>query len=345
MPVKRVFTVAFILLGFVSLLFRHLFPSFIWAGYSVDFLGGALILFVCLARLCMVVFEVFNKRLPWTQIILPTIILSELSLLFSGRTSHESFVILLGIGEATLLILGIVITLQKLRNSSKNRSFEDVLEQSLLLFLPSQLVPWTKAEIIILYSALHSMGNGFRVDPFSGYGYAQSSLLQSIPIMLLVTALPEILIVEIVIHAQPVWLKIIVVVVEVWAILWTYGLYLTMINRPHQITSREVLFYRGILNQIHIPLVNIEDASPLPSTATVRQLRRTHDHKTGWLTVPGSPLLKVTLKEPLVFPKHHENKKFEDIVYFIVSSDDPAKFCQAILQAKSVLQTAPSVTE
>ncbi len=337
--IKRLFVATALVLGLASLLVRYLLPSFTYYGYSAQLLGGTLILAISSARLGMVIFDIYKKQIPWTQIILPIVISLGVALLLFGKTTRQSLILLITVLELGLLGLGVIIAWQKSKNNHNDQSFDDLLEESLLSFLPAQIAPWVKVEMVVIYSALQAILHGFRVTPIAGHGYAQSSHLQFIPMLLLITSVPEMLLVEVIIHAQPLWLKILVIVIEIWAILWTYGLYITMLNRPHQITSAVVKFYRGALSQVSIPLNNIKDVAPLPASVDARQLKRTSDAQTSWLTIPGSPLVKVILETPLTFSHGHKNKALDHVNCLMVAADKPTEFSQAILQAKLLAAT------
>lgn len=105
------------------------------------------------------------------------------------------------------------------------------------------------------------------------------------------------------------------VLIDIWACGWIFGLYGTMVRRPHQLDRHKAVFHYGMLQSVETAPDNIGDmhalgvkkrGTPSASASTDRPLT---------LGFGGSPYLEIQLKYPveehnLFLPRRRKTTSF-----------------------------------
>lgn len=90
---------------------------------------------------------------------------------------------------------------------------------------------------IPLWEGLRWAARGFRPLPVSGFGYLEQSFIAVLPIAAPTLCIVEEIVLGVLLRHQGLWIRLSVVGLEIWAILYVFGIYATCQARPHQVTS------------------------------------------------------------------------------------------------------------
>jgi len=288
--------------------------------------GSALLitLCVCVLRLLIASFDVLNKKIPWGRILLPLIISVELGRIALGRTSRTDAnltLILLELGFMLAAVIFVIVRWQQFRAVAH---LEDVFEKVFAQFLPERVAALTARELVLLWSGLAWALRGFRLKPEPGFGYIEDSLIKYLPVLIPMLVLFEGTAYELLAHKHPV-LRLVLHVIELWAVLWSFGMYAIMKSRPHQLNGGHVLLRCGF-GCCEFEADSLLEIRRLPE----EELRR--DRNVARLRVKGVPALEVRLREAVMVRSMFGRVKSCDRIQ--VSADDPAGLTKAILALK-----------
>lgn len=214
-----------------------------WVRYAILLIAAVRIGFV-IARL---------RRVPksWTQAILPAVILS----FAPGGSYAVRFVVL----EALAVGIAAYAIVDSIRHPTPRTLAEDRIAATLARFFPAFASRWIAVEMMILYYALYGVFHLFRIPTRPGFGYTAEANIRFLPLIFVVAGPPEVLVLDAVIPVRLVVLRLCLHILEVWAFLWIYGLYVSMRLRPHVIEDGVLRVFKGILGSASIPVEDIRE--------------------------------------------------------------------------------------
>jgi hypothetical protein len=278
-----------------------------WLRYAILLIAAVRIGFV-IARL---------RRAPksWTQAILPAMILC-----FAPSGSYAIRLIIvetLAFGIAGYAIADFV------RNRVPHTLPEDRIAAALSRFFPAFASRWIAAEMIILYYAFYGVFHLFRIPPGPGFGYAAEATIRYLPLIFVVAGPPEVLVLDAVIPVRLALLRLCLHILEVWAFLWIYGLYVSMRLRPHAIEDGVLRVFKGILGSAAIPVEDIRDV----------EVNAVIDKGPGRaaLTSRGTATATIHLGRPVQVTRLFGTRSI-NATTVTVSADDPARFREAAMR-------------
>jgi len=325
----NIICLAALLLAFVA---RLSFGQTNLAGLSGARWAIFLVLAVCFVRLAMLLGEVLSSSANWSRLLLPAIVGLELLRVSSGAASRLQQQIFLASLEMAFVIGVVLFVAFRWKKYKSVEHLEDVFEDIFIRFLPPALSRMAARELVLLWEGLRWCLRGFRLPAPPGFGYVEQSYIKMMPLLIVMGLLTEGVAYEILVHKHPL-VRMIVHIVEVWAVLWCFGLYATMKRRPHQVGPELVRLRCGLLSSCEFNpklLLAVEPESgdsPLPKKQDVARI-----------TAKGTPRLQLRLKEPIAVQRMFSQPKPFDRI--LVSADDPVAFRSALLAVKQEIITA-----
>jgi hypothetical protein len=276
-----------------------------WVRYAILLIAAVRIGFV-MARL---------RRVPksWTQAILPAVILS----FAPGGGYAVRFVVL----EALALGIAAYAVVDSVRNPTPNTLPEDRIAAALSRFFPAFASRWIAVEMMILYYAFYGAFHLFRIPARPGFGYTAEANIRFLPLIFVVAGPPEVLVLDAVIPVRLVVLRLCLHILEVWAFLWIYGLYVSMRLRPHVIEGGVLRVFKGILGSAAIPVEDIRDIevnSARPGGAA--------------LSLRGTATATIHVGRPVQVTRLF-GTRVTSATTVTVSADDPARFREAAMRS------------
>ena len=282
------------ILALTSIVMRLFFRSSSFLGVAGATVAFWLAIVACLIRFIDCCWDALNQRTPWSQLALPIFIGGHIAVAGLGGNLRNFTALLLATGEFTLLVaVG--------RNwllGRKERSAESYPEQfmgSVLgKYLPVQLARMFAVEAVILSSALYGLARFCRLPDVSGFSYVERSTYKFLPLILILISPPEIALFHALFGNS--W-GLGFGLLHLWAVLWAYGLYVTMRMRPHTIESDRLCLHRGILSAAYIPISSIKEISETYRSDGAFLKIRGPWHAN--IALKGTPLIDLTLSAPI----------------------------------------------
>lgn len=296
---RRALFASLILLALAGLWLRLRNPGLIIHGQSA-FRWLALAALSCLGlRLLMMVVEAASKKLPWTRLLIPSVILMEgLGLAWSGGVSpgwQHLRILTAVILEAALL--GFALRIWRRRQHDSTRLPEDELALPISALLPPVAARLVALELVMLGGALRFISGGHRRPDPEGHGYTKRCVLRSLLLALPVLLLADLVALEFLLQNWP-KLRWFVHLGDAYAILWFTGLWASFRARPHQVSESSVVLHHGILGRLELRRDQILEIAPPPAFKD-DWARLADNRKVIQLQAPGPPLLDLRLSEPL----------------------------------------------
>jgi hypothetical protein len=267
---------------------------------------------------------------PWQRLLIPAFSLVALLLSISTSvysTSLTGLVWFAILPEVLLIaIFGIVV----LGFRKKGENFEqESLEETFSLFLPTSLARFLLAEIIVISTVLSTALKGFKISDVPGYRYDKTSAFSNFVIIILVATPPELFVIGILIKDWPEPLRVLHIVLSIYAIPWAYGLYVTARINPHQVNSDIVHLRQGVFGRADFPLEFIV-STKIVSDEVVKQLsskKERLDTAHAQLIVPETQVVEILLSKEIVVRKISGDLTSRKL---LVSIDEPAPFLAAL---------------
>lgn len=323
MSTRRIFDYASVAALLIALLLRVLSPRHSGAALLIT-------LSVCGLRFLVVSIDVLNKKISWGRMLLPLIISVELGRIVLGRTSRTDANLTLIVLELGFMLAAVIFVMARWQQFRAVPHLEDVFEKIFAQFLPERVAALTARELVLLWSGLSWAFHGFRLKPEPGFGYIEDSLIKYLPVLVPLLVLFEGTAYELLAHKHPV-LRLALHVIELWAVLWSFGIYAIMKSRPHQIHGGRVLLRCGF-GCCEFPAESLLEIKRLPEE---EQRRERHVAR---LRVKGVPALEVRLRTPVIVRSMFGHAQPCDRIQ--ISADDPAGLAKAVLALKPSPATA-----
>jgi hypothetical protein len=291
------------------------------AGRWAAFLGA----FASAIKLIEISIRVVCKQAPAGRILLPAIIFIQLLRVGIGGASRTGLIVCGLAFEIGVLVFAVVL-LRKAGARAAGSALEDHFARAFAQFLPERMAALVAGEIVLLWEGLRWAARRFRPLPVSGFGYVEQSFIVVLPIAAPVLCIAEEIVFAVLLHHQALWIRLSVVGIDIWAILYVFGMYATCQARPHQVTRESVRLELGILGRCKFDPALLVEASPEtePPRKTPGAVR---------LTLKGSPAVKVQLSQAVAVKRIlRGEQEFRTIV---VSADDPNALCRALREAQA----------
>ncbi len=275
--------------------------------------GHAVLYYKCglSLRFLVLCVDVCLRTRPWQRLIIPFLILGRV--VYPGRLS----------GAILIGALELAVLLALIRLSFDPQAGEVMLAR----YLPAAFAKLAAGEMVIVMSALRSVFKGFRVRETEGFDYASSSAFWAIPIFVLVSGPPDLLLVHRLFNITNPLITCLLVGVEIWSVVWLYGIYVTMQERKHTLCDGKLTVYKGILKSVTIPLDCIESITALTDGSGCSRKNSTR------ITVPGSPCVVITLSSPACIKRLWGADELSRTI--VVSITDPIPFIEQIQKPAS----------
>lgn len=272
------------------------------------------ILLLALRRLSGDVLGVWRGRLPATRLVLPLLLLTA-ALLIANHLIPRSLV-MAALAVIDLVFLAVCFMLvASLRAGAPHLSYrEERLQQVFERFFPSAVARVAGLEIVVYAHILAGLKGFINPPAPSPSSYVNGSKIAMVAIILTLSVVPDAFLLWLLLPHHLWWLAIVLDVLEVWSCAWLFGLYGTMIARPHEIHEKHVVFHNGIVKRIRIERGEVVAARAL-GVVKRRALPRVRGDAV--LLLGGVPVVEVELRT---------GKKV------FVASDAPQALC-TLLQA------------
>lgn len=291
------------------------------AGRWAAFLGAV----ASAIKLIEISIRVVRKEAPAGHILLPAIIFIQLLRVSIAGASRIGLFVCAAVFEICVLVFALVL-LRRASARAAGSALEDHFERVFAQFLPERLAALVAREVVLLWEGLRWAARGFRPLPVSGFGYLEQSFIAVLPIAAPILCMAEEIVLGVLLRHQGLWIRLSVVGLEIWAILYVFGIYATCQARPHQVTSQSVRLEQGIFGRCEFDPALVVEASPEPELAR-------KDPGAVRLTLKGSPAVKIQLSQPVTVKRIlRGEQKFHTLV---VSADDPSALCRALGEAQA----------
>ncbi len=262
-------------------------------------------------RLGLMVREVARGALPWTRLLLPSLIWVE-GVGLAGEGMWE-------VRAATALALELALIGVAIR-ALKHRDVIDVpvevrIARGLETIVPPRIARLAAIEMTIVGLAVRFLAGGWRKPVPAGLTYhRENGMRQMLPIMPLL-AIGDVLFLELVVLPNAVaWLRVVVHVVAAYGVIWLIGLYASTRARPHRLVDDRLELYRGALGHITIARSEIARIAPMPTFGDAWK-QRAYKRASVRLDLGAAHVLELTL---------HDRRRL------LVGVDDPETFKAAL---------------
>jgi hypothetical protein len=284
---------------------------------------GALAAAIKLIEIC---WRVHRRQLPLTRTLLPALIVIELLRIATGSSSRFGLLVVVGAFELALMAYAIwVLRSQPLIGGEE---LDERLERVFALFIPERVAELAAKEVTLLWEGLRWAASGFRCPSVEGFGYVEQSLFAMLPLLIPMASVGDEIAVGILARNASVWIRTAIIVVDIWAILWSFGMYVTFRKRPHVIRDGHACLRRGLLGRCDFSLDRVVEAN-----VTNEDDRRRGDASTANLSLKGSPQVHIHFASSVVVKRFAREPRACDAL--LVSADDPAALCRALKQGVS----------
>jgi hypothetical protein len=318
--VKRLPWPLFIALSLAALVARWKAPALL------PWLTRALLALLALRVLAMA-FEARAKLLPWTRLLLPAVLLVE----GLGLAVHPSPLwSALKLASAAVLELALLVflLLRMARLAPEPGVLpEDHLAKPLEAFLPPRAARLIALEFVVIGGGLRFLFGGWRRPDPPGFSYHRESVLGPFLLALPLLMAADVLLLDLLLRRFSPWIRWSVHGLDLYGLLWVFGLWASMRARPHRIEDGAVHLHHGFLGSLSLRRDQIEGEEQLPAFgddwARLRYMKGV-----AQLAVPGPDQVLLKLREPLAATGLLGRAKAKERV--LVAVDDVQSFRAAL---------------
>ncbi|HZR27925.1 MAG TPA: hypothetical protein VFA71_04030 [Terriglobales bacterium] len=285
-------------------------------------------------KLIEISIRVLRRQVPPGRVLLPAIFFIELLRISIAGASRVGLIVCAVAFELCLIVFAIVL-LRRARTKDERWQLEDHYEHVFAQFFPGRLAAFASREVVLLWEGLRWAARGFRPSQVSGFGYLEQSFFALLPIALPILTITDEIVLGILLRHQALWIRLGVIGLDIWAILYVFGIYATCQARPHQITSSLVRLRQGIFGSCEFSPALLTEVS---SCSEADQARK--EPGIIRLTLKGSPAVKIRLSQPVTVRQMIRGERTSQTL--LVSADKPDALCHALREAQACAQTANS---
>lgn len=314
-----------VLIIFVGLFLKIFYPNQVFYGFQTEKIPIIIGLSFCLARIVFVLIEYKKRTLPWTQILLPLFISTQLILLYLGQISILFALIIIPIIELAFVICFVIYSVKAIKDVDDAKP---VLYKILGQFFPTSILKWVIIEITLFSMAFYGISRFFRIPKKEGWTYSKNSDFPVIFTFLILFAPIEIFAVHYLFNIQNIIINGILIFLYIASFLYIYGFWVSIKLFPHQITENEIFLFRGVLAKTQFPISFVKSFSVLGED-------KTDISNSVSLTVPGGSNVELILTESVKI-QNLIGKSEQFVEKIFVSIDEPEKFYDEIQRLKKL---------
>lgn len=161
-------------------------------------------------------------------------------------------------------------------------------------------------------------------------------------VILAVSVVPDAVFLLLVIPHAYLLLAVLLSLLDVWAVVWLFGLYGTMVARPHDLSSDLVILHNGLLQSATFSLKYVDDMT-VRGRFKRRSLPRELREGAAFLGYGDIPMLQIDLCEPVSV--HHAFTPGPRLVLRIFVASDAPEQLQARIHtlASSAAMRSPKL--
>lgn len=196
-----------------------------------------------------------RRVLKW---LLPALILAEVALVwFDVLDLRNAILIVVGL-EALLLLVGSYQILGAVRRYWRDRAsgldFWAAFEGGLSVLLPRQVARLVTNEPQMFYCLIKWILRKTRLEERE-FSYHKSSMLGALVLMVVIVTPVEALLVDVLLQAfvPLLWLRLLVLFLEAYAVLWLLGFYASRVALPYRLEERGLRLRHGVLVEGFVP--------------------------------------------------------------------------------------------
>lgn len=266
---------------------------------------------------------------PATRLIIPSIILIAAVIVANHLVSRPVAAVGLFSLDILFLILCIRIALG-LRH--RDGLLEQRLENALAAYFPLWFARLVGMEFTILRQAPVGVKHFFNPGPAAASTYVHGAKMMLAALIISVATVPDFIFTALIVP-QKFWvLRVVLDALEIYACAWLFGIFGTMVARPHELSEDRVIVRNGIFQAAEIDRSDVLSAralgvvkkKQLPATATEAVV----------MCAAGVPVVEVVLREPTpVHSMFSLRPKLAQTLFF--SSDKADEMCRFLSQGPS----------
>lgn len=240
-----------------------------------------------------------DRALKW---VFPVLVIIEIGLVQTGVLSlKDALFLIIGVEALLALVAGrqMITTFRRYRaNRAAGFNPWEAIEEGLKVFFPRKLARVISLEprlwVCLWQWLFHRRPLG--PDEFS---YRKRSIMGVLLIVAVLTAPGEILLWEIVIPWN--WLRLVLLVLSLYALLWIFAFYASLVVLPHRLKPEMALLQFGALAEGKIPYAAIDSVEVDQRKAPDGRegLRLSPDKSAAYIGVGGKTDVTIQLREPL----------------------------------------------
>ena len=268
----------------------------------------------------------FRREIPVGRVLLPAILFVELLRISLAGASRAGLIVCATVFEACLIVFA--LTLLRRAGKSEHAELEDHYQKVFAQFLPQRAAAFAACELVLLWEGLRWAARGFRRRPVSGFGYLEQSLVAMLPILLPIVSIGDEIVLGAFLSNQALWLRLGVVGLDLWAILYVFGIYATCQSRTHKISHESIRLYQGIFGRCEFAPSLLAEFFPCSPSDLPRK-----EPGTARLALKGAPVVRIRLTQPVTVRRMLGRDRTSQVL--LVSADDPAALCRALREAQA----------
>lgn len=185
-----------------------------------------------------------------------------------------------------------------------------------------------RADVAVLAHALVGIRAVINPEKPTAYSYVTGSKLIPLGVILVLAIIPDAVLLWLLLPQTLWWLALILNALEIWACVWFFGLYGTMVRSPHELSPEKVLFRNGILHSVEIDPRSIGEMRELGIVRRAKLPLNRGDH-CAVLAFGGVPLVEISFKVPGLECRSGSQPK-RNVERLFVASDVPGALVSAL---------------
>jgi len=207
---------------------------------------------------------------------------------------------------------------------------EDRLTAKFRRFMPVGLARIAAREMTLLAHARMGLRAFTLTQSSCDTSYVVGSKVGLGAVILAIAVVPDAVFLLLLVPHAYILLAVLLSLLDVWAVVWLFGLYGTMVARPHDLNSGLVTLHNGLLQSVTFAPKHVSDTT-VHGRVKRRSLPRELREEAAFLGFGDIPILQIDLCEPaLVYRTFSQRPR--PVLRIFVASDAPEQL-QARLQA------------
>lgn len=241
-----------------------------------------------------------RRLLKW---LLPVFVLAEVVLVRLEILSLRDAVVVLISVEVLLLAVGGTLMLSAVREYRRDRAAGSdgwrAFEHSLGVLLPRLAARLISSEIKLFYCLAKWMLRRTRLQE-GEFSYHKRSTMDMFVLMVVFVSPIEILVIELLLQAflPLIWLRILVLVLEVYFLFWVVGFHASRVVLPHRLGETGLQLHHGVFAEGFVPYKEIQGVERTRQKAPEWGDGLQVDEDTAYLAIGGNTNISIELRSP-----------------------------------------------